>query len=164
MSLADDLLSQARRLAASEPTRPRQASLRRSVSSSYYALFHLLTEDAARRLVRSSDRGAHRELVRRAFSHGTMREACSRFSKGATPSGPAGAGVTVSQDVRDVASAFVSLQENRNLADYSVATTVTRVRAQDAVRLAGEAFAAWRRVRGGADADLLLLAMLLKQR
>ena len=50
MSLADDLLSQANRLAAASTGRPRQADLRRAVSASYYALFHLLIGDAVQRL------------------------------------------------------------------------------------------------------------------
>jgi uncharacterized protein (UPF0332 family) len=40
MALHDDLLDQAQHLALGEPQRPKQASLRRAVSASYYALFH----------------------------------------------------------------------------------------------------------------------------
>ena len=53
MSLPTDLLAQARHLAAKETRRPRQASLRRTASACYYALFHLLVQDASRRLVRT---------------------------------------------------------------------------------------------------------------
>ena len=42
MTVHDDLLAQALHLASKEPRRPRQASLRRSVSASYYAVYHLL--------------------------------------------------------------------------------------------------------------------------
>ena len=41
MSFPNDLLEQARHLANREPKRPKQASLRRAVSTAYYALFHL---------------------------------------------------------------------------------------------------------------------------
>ena len=51
MSLPRDLLAQAKLLATKEKSRPKQASLRRSVSAAYYALFHLLVDAAARRLV-----------------------------------------------------------------------------------------------------------------
>ncbi len=44
MAFHDDLLEQANHLARRERGRPRQASLRRAVSSAYYALFHLLIE------------------------------------------------------------------------------------------------------------------------
>ena len=42
MTLASDLLAQAKHLAGRERGRPRQASLRRAASAAYYALFHLL--------------------------------------------------------------------------------------------------------------------------
>lgn len=41
MAFPDDLLEQAVHLARREPGRPRQASLRRAISTAYYALFHL---------------------------------------------------------------------------------------------------------------------------
>ncbi len=42
MSLHADLLDPAEQLAQLDPRRPKQANLRRAVSSAYYALFHLL--------------------------------------------------------------------------------------------------------------------------
>lgn len=51
MNLHNELLRQARHLATKEPRRPLQASLRRAVSAAYYALFHLLVDDAVRRMV-----------------------------------------------------------------------------------------------------------------
>jgi hypothetical protein len=49
MGLAQDLLQQADHLVAYEGVNPSQASLRRSVSTAYYALFGLLIEHAAPR-------------------------------------------------------------------------------------------------------------------
>ncbi len=49
MALAQDLLEQAQHLAVYEGSNPSQAALRRSISTAYYALFHLLVEDAAQR-------------------------------------------------------------------------------------------------------------------
>ena len=46
MAFADDLLEQAYHLANKENDNPTQASLRRSVSTAYYALFHLLIDEA----------------------------------------------------------------------------------------------------------------------
>jgi hypothetical protein len=46
--LSLDLLAQARVLARREPRRPKQASLRRSISASYYAPFHFLGEEATK--------------------------------------------------------------------------------------------------------------------
>jgi len=47
MPYPDHLLEQAHHLAKRERNRPRQASLRRAVSTAYYALFHLLISEAA---------------------------------------------------------------------------------------------------------------------
>jgi len=48
MAFAQDLLEQSSHLANREPRRPRQASLRRAVSTAYYALFHLLIQEATK--------------------------------------------------------------------------------------------------------------------
>jgi hypothetical protein len=53
MSLHGDLLQQAEHLARLEPRRPRQASLRRAISTAYYALFHLLIHEATLRVGRN---------------------------------------------------------------------------------------------------------------
>ena len=58
MALASDLLEQAYHLACREPKRPRQASLRRAVSTSCYALFHLLISEATLNWRQSSQRAA----------------------------------------------------------------------------------------------------------
>ena len=46
MPFPDDLLEQAYDLAQKEPANPKQASLRRAVSTAYYSLFHLLIDEA----------------------------------------------------------------------------------------------------------------------
>jgi uncharacterized protein (UPF0332 family) len=46
MSLAIDLLNQAKELSLLDSKKPKQANLRRSVSTAYYALFHLLIDEA----------------------------------------------------------------------------------------------------------------------
>jgi hypothetical protein len=50
VTLPRDLLDQADLLASKERRRPKQVSLRRAISTAYYALFHLLIEDAANAL------------------------------------------------------------------------------------------------------------------
>jgi uncharacterized protein (UPF0332 family) len=47
MALAEDLLDQAFLLLNKESKNPKQASLRRVVSTAYYALFHLLIQEAS---------------------------------------------------------------------------------------------------------------------
>ncbi|QPN65919.1 hypothetical protein [Synechococcus sp. CBW1006] len=56
MSLANDLLTTAGQLAQLHERRPRQADLRRELSTAYYALFHGLAETAADRLVGATPR------------------------------------------------------------------------------------------------------------
>ena len=58
MAFADDLLDLSKQLANLEPENPRQASLRRAVSTAYYALFHLLISEATRNWKRAEHRSA----------------------------------------------------------------------------------------------------------
>ena len=65
--------------------RPKPASLRRSVSAAYYAVFNLLIDSAARRIFAGSDRDALRDCLRRAFKHGSEAGlACIRVNYVAT--------------------------------------------------------------------------------
>jgi uncharacterized protein (UPF0332 family) len=45
------LIVTARKLAKASPKKPRQADLKRAVSTAYYALFHALAKNAADQLV-----------------------------------------------------------------------------------------------------------------
>lgn len=74
MAFAEDLLKQAFLLLNKEPKTPTQASLRRSVSTAYYALFHLLVQDASANWSRLDAR----DYLARAFEHKTMKEASTR--------------------------------------------------------------------------------------
>jgi len=55
MSLHADLLDQAEQLAQLDPRRPKQANLRRSVSSAYYALFHSIRRARERLAITQQD-------------------------------------------------------------------------------------------------------------
>src|SRR5258707_15869679 len=98
MAFADDLLEQAQHLARREPKRPKQASLRRAISTAYYALFHLLTTSAAA----NWKHVGQRVDLARAFEHSRMKDAsrkiASRQFGGQTP--------TVVTQLRAVAKAF----------------------------------------------------------
>jgi hypothetical protein len=72
MSFADDLLEQAYHLANRERENPKQASLRRAVTTAYYALFHLLIEEA----VSNWSIARQRSILARTFDHGKMRSVC----------------------------------------------------------------------------------------
>ena len=72
MALAEDLLEQAFLLLNKESKNPKQASLRRAVSTAYYALFHLLIQEASANWIRKDTR----DHLARAFEHRTMKQAC----------------------------------------------------------------------------------------
>ncbi len=162
MSFTQDLLDQADHLASFESTKPKQASLRRAVSSAYYALFHLLVEEGASELVANPEL---RHLVRRAFDHGEMKDAAKSFSSGNLPSNLAATfGAVVPSDLQDVARAFITLQEARHDADYNLTVRFYRTTAQDYLRQAHCAIDAWNRVKSQPLAKVFLAALLLKKK
>lgn len=162
MSIAQDLLDQADHLVSLESKRPKRASLRRAVSAAYYALFHLLVEEAAASLAADHDL---RLLVARAFEHGEMKRAAKSFASGSLPKYiSAVAGSKVPKDLQFVAQTFVNLQEARHEADYNFKQSFKRTEVQDHIRVAKNAFAAWSRVRRQIMAKAFLAALLLFSR
>lgn len=166
MSLHGDLLEQAGHLARRERRKPKQASLRRALSAAYYALFHLLTSEASRRLVGTDPaRASLRGIVQRAFGHADMSEAAQGFAS-ANPSrkvsGALGS-TAVAPELRRVARTFVDLRQLRHDADYNTLRTFTRGETLDFVAQTEEAFADWKRVRGSVQGDVFLVALLLQR-
>ena len=162
MSLQGDLLRQAQQLARREPKRPRQASLRRSISASYYGLFHLLIDDAVTLMVTGADRGGLRDSLARAFKHSTMKSVAENFSRGNLPAKiRSGLDGRVPQPkLVSVAEAFVNLQQARHEADYNRARRFTREETLDLYAEARQAFADWNTVRRTVQADAFLVALL----
>jgi hypothetical protein len=74
VAFADDLLNDAHHLAARGGKSPKQSSLRRAVSTAYYALFHLLIAD----FVLNWKAKEQRARLARMFEHGKMSQATSR--------------------------------------------------------------------------------------
>jgi uncharacterized protein (UPF0332 family) len=165
VSLPKDLLQQASHLATRERRRPRQASLRRAVSAAYYALFHLLVEEATARLVTGSDRAALRTVLGRAFAHAAMKDAAEGFARNNVSAKllPALSGTPVQRELASVAAAFVELQQARHEADYDTARRFTRQECLDLVDRAMQAFADWRVVRQTVPADTFLVALLAQK-
>ncbi len=164
MSLHADLLDQARFLACREPKKPIQVSLRRSVSASYYALFHLLVDEATRFMVSGSGRDSLRDGLARTFRHSEMKKiAVALQSNRALPAKltPGLSHQQVQQPLIDVAAAFVQLQEARHNADYNRAFRFTRNNALDLADLAEQAFQNWKQVRGAPSAETFLIGLLV---
>jgi len=161
MGLAQDLLNQADRPATYEGGNPRQASLRRAVSTAYYALFHLLIEEAALLWQGSAE---SRTGIERGFQHGPMKNISRQFRKPSwedwhgnqQPLPPA---------LRQVASAFVYLQEERHAADYDNHEQWSATDVKATLNITRSAFQNWQSIRTDPMAGNYLLAMLLsKQR
>ena len=66
----------------------------------------------------------------------------------------------IQQQLVDVASSFVQLQEARHDADYNRALRFTRREALDLADMTGQAFRDWEQVRGSLQADTFLTGLL----
>ncbi len=118
--------AQAEMLAKVDARKPKQANLRRAVSSAYYALFHYLVDESCCLLFGSQHgQAAYRHALGRAFAHGVMKQACLSFAGGTwkdavrkrLPCDATGK-YAVQASIRAIARAFAEWQEKRNLADY----------------------------------------------
>lgn len=161
MSLHLDLLRQARHLATKEPRRPTQASLRRGVSAAYYALFHLLVDEAAGRMIVAS-RPALRNCLRRAFAHSNMNKVAQMFAKDDVNQklSPGLEGNALQPKLINVAEAFVDLQQARHDADYNMGQRFSRQDVVDLIDQADQAVADWHDVRNTLPADTFLVGLL----
>ena len=119
------------------------------MSASYYALFHLLVDAAARRLVSGSDRKALRDCLGRAFDHGVMKRVARQFAERTVSPrlSPGLNGLPLQDEIVRVAAAFVDLQQHRHEADYDVGRRFTRLEVLNIVSDAERAFVDWRAVR-----------------
>jgi uncharacterized protein (UPF0332 family) len=159
MAFHDDLLRQALQLVHQEPRNPKQASLRRAVSTAYYAVFHLLINEA----VANWNRVSLRPALSRAFDHSIMKAASNRIQD--TRQFPfAGEDPAVVAALRAVAKTFVQLQEKRHTADYDNTTFWTRTEALARVKSAEQAFNAWSPIRNEHIAQAYLVSLAIKKR
>lgn len=160
MSLPRDLLALGDRLAGLERRRPKQASLRRSVSTAYYALFHLLTAGSTEIIAKNVTAGSSIRL-QRWFDHGEMRRVSVLFSTTTTSKSIYQIlQAQPSTDLQRVARTFVRLQAARYEADYDLGTRWTRSTALDFVQIAKDAFEAWARIRRSHEANVFALPLL----
>ena len=168
MGLPQDLIAQAESLARREPKRPKQASLRRAVSSAYYGVFHFLIDEACRLILSGkADHRPLREQLARGFDHSRMKSASNAFAN-TDRQNPwvalFGAPPVLPPAIRQVARTFVQLQEERHEADYDLAKTFTRSEVLTTITRARTAMASWKTVKGSPEADAYLLAMIVRSR
>ena len=136
---ADDLLDLARELVDRDVGRPRQSSLKRGVSTAYYALFHAIAHECVAQTIgwtfRSFRYWEAVTPVYRAVDHGGAKRQFERYRL--DPVAPA--------DLKQIAREFVALQTARIRADYDPAPVFTRVAARQHV---ADAESAIRKLRG----------------
>ena len=113
-----DLVKTSRDLARVSRGRPREANLRRAVSTAYYAMFHCLAESCANLLVggQGSERSQHAwNQAYRALDHRHARDRCTRRN-------------VISHfpnEIQNFARLFVDMQGKRHSADYAPDATFT---------------------------------------
>jgi uncharacterized protein (UPF0332 family) len=151
MAFADDLLEQAYHLAHwTDP--PMQASLRRAVSTAYYALFHLLIDEAVSQWAVERQRSA----LGRTLEHKTMKSVCDEYVKRFYTAGKPEPSVRL----MNVAQTFAALQQRRHTADYDVSFNWSLANAIGQIDLANAAFRDWHAIREEESAQDFLLNLL----
>jgi len=161
----DHLIEQAEQLARPPANgAPRQADLRRAVSTTYYALFHAILVDVADQLAgRARRNSVEYSLAYRSVPHRQLANLCEELSKttlGAKyrpfePNGGFGA------DLLAVASALIDLQEKRHSADYDPLYRVTASDASLTVQAGRAALNHWRSVPRNRRRLFVLILTLL---
>lgn len=146
--LADDLLEDARHLAAKGEDEDRASCRRRAISTAYYSVFHLLVED----FVAAWPYEGQRSRLARMFDHRKMRDAAfePQDRKNPTPAETA---------IEAVKTAFRELQAGRHRADYDLSWNIVSTDVAGALTLAADALAQWRTVRNEETARQYLLSM-----
>ena len=155
-----DLIRIARQLASgaagNSRGRPRQAELRRAVSTAYYALFHALALCCAEQLagsVRSSRRNPSWTQTYRALEHGHARNQCdNQASMRAFPA-----------EVQNFGQRFVFMQGQRQQADYAPNATFSRDRVVQLIDESEDAITAFENT-GSADRRAFAIHVLLRHR
>lgn len=153
--MIDELLALAERLAKASPKKPRQVDLRRSISTSYYAVFHAIARNAADYMVGTSRANRpNRAWVQtyRALDHRLAKNACNAVRNLGFPAG-----------IVECADAFAELQEARHSADYDPEYRPTRADALEAVAKSRDAIA---KLRGATinDRRAFAVQVLMKKR
>jgi uncharacterized protein (UPF0332 family) len=148
------LLATARKLARSE-YRPRQADLKRAVSTAYYALFHFLAQECADLLVGT---GRARgwpcwQHVHRSLEHGFAKTACGEVTNLKFPA-----------EIIQFATFFIAMQEERHNADYDPQSRYSRAEVMGFIDGAEQAIADYKKAERSDKKAFAVQVMLRKQK
>jgi hypothetical protein len=166
-----ETLAASRRLISREPGqrgRIASARVRRSISTTYYALFHFLLEECANRIVGTGpDLLRRRRIIARVLAHKGMKVALGKVK---------GAKIDVSVEayfgvdapppfIRLVAESFLRAQDQRLEADYDLNASLSELDARILISSVEGAIMLWQRTNGPRDRDFknaLCLLMVLQ--
>jgi hypothetical protein len=156
------LLQLAQAMTIMDRRRPRQATLRRAVSTAYYAVYHLLTSEYAALF---SDDPTISASLARTLNHKDIAGVARDFShsKPVLPKAIKDKGLVIPREIIEVAEAFLDLQDERHLADYDLSQNYTRKEVQSLVVTARKAFSNWELVKNTPMAKLFLACFQLKK-
>ncbi len=170
MAYSDDLVEKAKSLAATDPRRPKQANIRRALSSAYYALFHEIVDRAARSILLGADAaGPIGSRLRRTIEHRAVLK-CAKWFAGAgempvaiqAMRGAPGAGPPpIDASLSRLCQIFVDLQAERHRADYDLSAPFARADVNRRIIEAESAIAALRALETKGDALLFLLGCVM---
>ena len=131
-----------------------QATLRRAVSTGYYALFHFLIEEACK----NSARPEQRPAITRVFEHKRMFDA----SNGRVAKYKNAASGSAESHLYSVADAFCQLQQKRHQADYDLSGTLATSSVELALGSVADAFTS--AIQHEQIAQDYLFSLLFKER
>ncbi|MEY2928121.1 MAG: hypothetical protein RL367_2598 [Pseudomonadota bacterium] len=173
-SYAEELIDTARHLLVRQPKqrgRLPTARVRRSISTSYYALFHFLLDQVSYQLVGSTnDVRRRRHVFARVLTHIGINAALERVKGANVDSNVANfmrsgivAGIPVpSPDfARKMAGAFAGAQAARHFADYDRNYPIIAENAVQVLDRVEEAIAAWTAANTASDRDFKKALSLL---
>jgi uncharacterized protein (UPF0332 family) len=150
------------------------ARIRRSISTSYYALFHFLLEEVGMKVVGTGNAlRKRRRVLARTISHKGMKitldkmrgpraESLEDFLR---PVGSATGPVTLPLFVQDLAKAFADAQAKRHDADYDLNKVLSERDARLLIVRVQRVIAAWRAATGADDRnfkDAVCILFVLK--
>lgn len=157
MAYHDELLAHALALVRTQPQS--ELNSRRAVSAAYYAVFHLLIFEATGHW----DNVALRPTLGRAYDHALMRTTCNRIQD-VREFPYTGEKPQLVQQLKEIAQAFVRLQEDRHLADYDLTERLVHADAVRQVQAAESIFQTLRKIKTEQIVQEYLTLLLVKKR
>lgn len=131
MTYHKELLELANHLARKEPKKPKQASLKRSISSAYYALFHFTIDQSLQLLFKNNHEV--KRIVNRKFVHRILVETARRYR------------ASTNLDIAKLCRVIIMLQKQRHDADYDTTKNCYRATALSLIKEVADFEQTWKK-------------------